>query len=758
MAGLMRALRGVATGYMGARVDMMAEKSKREREDEIRAAEEAFELNKLDDKYRLETAMRLKLLEEEQGYKTKKELEKEAEELKERREFFSSQGYTKPMLDVLEMQGYLNSDAAFGVFFNKYDTEMKNLLKGDYTVDWHMEEDANGNTFQDQYVTHWQEYILGQGTNGFKLDWKDSINDSLNKNNDVPPNSADVLTKTPNEIEAQTSGQTVETKVEGTEVPEVPMIPGPIVGVIDKELPAEIPKEKELITNNHYLSGFNKPALIPIIHIFDKHDENWALTDMNPGALQEGQMLTLTLNSNGTGYTTKFTKVSDTFEEVRQGVTDRDKELNTAIYNNKGLFSEIEDLNVFVQGGGKVDEFFAKNAANQKLYVQLFSYATLLDRSFASEKIPMSAQEIAQRAVRLVGKTNDTAANQWAALVLEQEPDSDAFFNKALEAVNYAEQAIRYATQGLDKETKEGQMLIARIQDKVFTNFKHRFATFNLLESERGATQATNPKYETALRLFNEIIHDKQKGPDGNKGKFWETRKEIYEETQPARELANTKGPQLGAMDVDEEKALMKQFEDKLDPTKARGIAVPLDKLRGTPTVTATDTSDTGGETTGTIPSSIKDGVTIYDLSDLPTGKGEIEKLTKVDWTGTRDANKKSTEQTGYTYIFKDGSTKVFQPGDIFNDGRGNKIVNIASYGEKGNRGLIIQPYSGSRQTNPNKVLLDSKIKQLNKVEKTPMPKRHVAGMTDEKWLKNKETKITTLKQEIEELYNKIKG
>ena len=72
MAGLMRALRGVATGYMGARVDMMAEKSKREREDEIRKAEEAFELNKLDDKYRLEKAMRLELLETEQGYKTKK--------------------------------------------------------------------------------------------------------------------------------------------------------------------------------------------------------------------------------------------------------------------------------------------------------------------------------------------------------------------------------------------------------------------------------------------------------------------------------------------------------------------------------------------------------------------------------------------------------------------------------------------------------------------------------------------------------------
>ena len=45
----MRALRGVATGYMGARVDMMAEQAKQEREDEIRLAEETHELRKQGD-------------------------------------------------------------------------------------------------------------------------------------------------------------------------------------------------------------------------------------------------------------------------------------------------------------------------------------------------------------------------------------------------------------------------------------------------------------------------------------------------------------------------------------------------------------------------------------------------------------------------------------------------------------------------------------------------------------------------------------
>jgi hypothetical protein len=627
-----------------------------------------------------------------------------------------------------------------------------------------MEEDANGNTFQDQYVTHWQEYILGQGTNGFKLDWKDSINDSLNKNNDVPPNSADVLTKTPNEIESTTSGQTVETT---DSIYKEGQIPGPIKGIIETKPPIDtqfaekVTGEKELITNNHYLSGFNKPALIPIIHIFDKHNENWALTDVHPDALQEGQMLTLTLNTEGTAYVPKFTKISDTFEEVRLGLTARDKELNNAIYNNKGLFGEIEDLNVFVQGGGKVDEFFAKNTANQKLYVQLFSYAKELDIAFSSEKIPMSAQEIAQRAVRLVGKTNDTAANDWAGHVQEQTPDSAEFFNAGLATVNYAEQEIRNATQGLDKETKEGQMLIARIQDKVFTNFKHRFAANFLDESEKGAAQAENQKYKTALRLFNEILNDKQKGPDGNKGKFWETRKEIYEETQPARELAKTKGPQLGAMDVDEEKALMERLESKLDPTKARGIAVPLDKLRGTPTITATsdtDTSDTGGETTGAVPSSIKDGVTIYDLSAIQGKKApviNISRSSKQDAISTADS---------ITVKDADDNDLVLTIGDIVKVG--NYTYRVSDEAIKAGRSdsLILEqlPYTKKTEGNPDRVLLDSKIKQLNKVEKSTVPKgtsfKKMTKEKEEEWLKNKENKIATLKQEIEELYNKIKG
>ena len=35
----------------------------------------------------------------------------------------SAEGYTKPMLDILELQGYLDSDAAFNTWFNRYDSK-----------------------------------------------------------------------------------------------------------------------------------------------------------------------------------------------------------------------------------------------------------------------------------------------------------------------------------------------------------------------------------------------------------------------------------------------------------------------------------------------------------------------------------------------------------------------------------------------------------------------------------------------------------
>ena len=79
-----------------------------------------------------------------------------------------------------------------------------------YNVDWHIAKGNDGLTFQDTYVNRWQDYIIGKGTNGFSI--KDSIDDSLNKNNGIPPNSADALTSTNEEIEEKTDEKEVDSK------------------------------------------------------------------------------------------------------------------------------------------------------------------------------------------------------------------------------------------------------------------------------------------------------------------------------------------------------------------------------------------------------------------------------------------------------------------------------------------------------------------------------------------------------------------
>ena len=509
--GLMKAMRGVATGYLGARVDMMAAEAKKKREDEIRAAEEAHDLNKLNDKYKLEKAMRTELLEIELGHKTKKELEAEKKDLDDRRTYLSGQGYTKEMLDILELQGHLRSDAAWGVWFKIYDDEMKR--KG-YNVDWHIAKGNDGLTFQDTYVNRWQDYIIGKGTNGFGM--KDSIDDSLNKNNDIPPNSADALTSTNEEIEEKTSGQQVETEEESFY--KEGQIPGPIQGVIktkpsiDEEEKIVEGSENNLLTNDHYLSNFDKPALQPVIYISDKNDKNWALAGgMNPNDLPEGQMLILTLNAQGTGYTPKFQKIADTVNELQAATDKKSKDIVTAIYDNKGLFGEVDDLNLWMQGGNNIQSWFAKNKENQQMFTDLFNISSLLDTTYKAQGITnISSQTIVQQAIKLREVSKSVTAFAWVKDFQQYEPDTAEGLNSALAAVNYVNKEIRNQIASIDTSTDEGKLLAARIQDKVLTMFKHNWAIGHVDEKERTAAISQNPKYQRALRLMNEIILDKK--------------------------------------------------------------------------------------------------------------------------------------------------------------------------------------------------------------------------------------------------------
>ena len=85
----------------------------------------------------------------------------------------------------------------------------------------------------------------------------------------------------------------------------------------------------------------------------------------------------------------------------------------------------------------------------------------------------------------------------------------------------------------------------------------------------------------------------------------------------------------------------------------------------------------------------------------------------------------------------------------------------VSPIGDKNNKNLVIQPYSGKVagiQANPNKMLLDSKIKVLNKLEilGDRIPNVNRKKKNKEQILKDRKEQIQQLKNEIQELYTEL--
>ena len=730
MAGLMRALRGVATGYMGARVDMMAEKSKREREDEIRKAEEAFELNKLNDKYRLERALQIDLLEKKQGFLTEKELKEEKERLAKMRKQKGAEGFTEPMLDILELQGYLDSDAAFGVWFNRYDSKLPGM-------DWHLKSYTDPDsekeiTFQEGYINKWEEYIIKQGTaqgDGSAFSTENVV-ESLKNQNGVSENAAKIVTSSNKDIAAATSGQTVETKVEPFY--KEGQIPGPIKGVdlsgpslLKKETTDTQPSGKK--TGSHWLTNFQEPNQPKEIRLYTNNDPNWDNFTDAPKNLNEGtELLLLTYDAPTGQYVAKKVTYADDFDAINAKIGEREKQIVDAIYSRKFLLSENKDLAALVAKGGPqaVKEFFAQNEKNKKLFNNLYDFATMLDATYHGY-LNKGPYDIVKSSVNLNSATNFDKGREIKAEMLRLTNLNKTDADKAavlLQGINDVYSWVRNATVGLDKDIPEQRNLITRIQEYSLSRLRQNFA-FNMIPDEKSGMMATqSDEYKDGLRLFDTIMADIKLGENGNKGKYWITKENLEKGYEKIREETKFKAPFIG---IDE--------------------SIPVPETGG---------GTISGETTGTIPSSIKDGVTIYDLSAIQGKETPVIKISRI--------SRQNAISTADSITVKDADDNdlVLTIGDTVKIGNYTYQVSDEAIkaGMSDSLNLKQLPYTKQKKGNPNRVLLDSKIKQLNKEEEKQIPKRHTAGMTDEKWLKNHQTKITTLKQEIEELYNKIKG
>jgi len=528
---IMRALKNVGIGYLQGTTDIMAQKAAQKREDEKLKEARLFEEKLMKDKI-LETKLaNIELENLKNGNKVNSDKEKTEKFIKDKREQLGAQGWNNNFLDIMELQGHLNSDAAWNTWFGRHD----NYFQGNgYGLDWHVNAQIpSGDTkigFQDVYIQHYNDTLADKDKNF-------NISSVLQQNNNVSSNISDALTSdipmTSGVSEEQDkaidlqgrapmqTGTTQTTQVDTTQTDTAQTTQVDTTQTVGTST-------KSLATNNSYLAGFEPQRLQKEIHLTSPDDPRWTYTDINPQSLKEGEIVKLTLSSDGRSYTSSIMKVGDSFNDILGREEDRDSKIVTSIYNNKGLFNAFEDLGQFLNTNKNftTEDYFSQNSQRQKLFVNIYDYATLLDRSYIDQgTTALRPQELVGLAINLHKSTSmDTASGFTSALLALPENATDVEKgNIALAGVNQVMAQIREAVSGIDSSTEEGQRLISRIQGKAINEFKVNFAMSALEESARGPLAVNNEDYKRMIKLVDAIVADKQKGPDGNKGAYWIT-------------------------------------------------------------------------------------------------------------------------------------------------------------------------------------------------------------------------------------------
>ena len=228
MVGLMRAVRGIATGYMGARVDMMTEKAKREREDEVRKAENEFDLHKQGDYLK---GLLTNSIEIDNNKHTNSANERQQiieDEQKRLGLHLDSIGMSRELQDILKpytydwetYQGYLEKN-----YPNLGDAWFKEKVP-----------------FPEFKDMTYEDFIIQGNKNFFNKDKNESnAQSTLQENNNVPSNASKVLTsRTLTEERAGVEGATVVSPFE-------PSFPESIEqqNIEQIALTGELPTEKE---------------------------------------------------------------------------------------------------------------------------------------------------------------------------------------------------------------------------------------------------------------------------------------------------------------------------------------------------------------------------------------------------------------------------------------------------------------------------------------------------------------------------------
>jgi hypothetical protein len=536
----MRALKNVGIGYLQGTTDIMAQKAAQKREDEKLAADRAFEEKLQRDRIKQNLLANLEIEREKRRINSELEEEKRLKFVNGKKEELGQQGWNTQFLDIMELQGHLNSEAAWNTWFDRHDRFFQN---NKYGLDWHVNaqfENKDGvmTSFQPAYIEHY--YSVLDEKSPF------NTNDVLKNYNNISDNVAksqtdgvapDTTTQTETTTQTDTNVQPDITTQTDTDVqPDGPQ-PTKVFPIGTADGTAQ-PDTTETVTTTEedvkpfagstsYLSGAIAKQLPKELFITSEDSPNWQYTNY-PRVLEPGEMIKLTLTPDG--YKSERVKIGETFQELQSRTEGREGEIISAIYNNKGLFNTFGDMGQFMSQGQLTSEgvksYFAQNEEKQALFTKLFEYSTALDKIYqSSETIAVGSQRIVQDALEIMSAVEPSAIQAIIdeAATIEASNPTETQIAKGtvvLEGLNKVRDILMSNIPREIRNKPQGKALTAMLQEKAFVEFKINYARGFL--DDKG-TKAEDGGYQKAIRFVDAIIMDKVKGAAGNQGAFWQT-------------------------------------------------------------------------------------------------------------------------------------------------------------------------------------------------------------------------------------------
>jgi len=526
---IMRALKNVGIGYLQGTTDIMAQKAAQKREDEKLAADRAFEEKLQRDRIKQNLLANLEIEREKRRINSELEEEKRLKFVNGKKDELGQQGWNTQFLDIMELQGHLNSEAAWNTWFDRHDRFFQN---NKYGLDWHVNaefknKDGVMTSFQPAYIEHYYSVLDSKtpyNPNDVLKNYN-NISDNVAKSQTdgvVPDTQTETTTQTDTDVQPDITTQT-DTNVQSDGPQPTKVFPiGTADGTAQPDTTETVTTTEEDVKpfagSTSYLSGAMAKQLPNELFITSLDDANWQYTKY-PRVLEPGEMIKLTLTPGG--YKSERVKIGDTFQDLQDRTEGREGQIVSAIYNNKGLFNTFGDMGQFMSQGQLTSEgvksYFAQNEEKQALFSKLYEYSMSLDKIYqSSQTIAMGSQGIVQDALEIMAAVEPNAVqpiiDEVAAIEASNPTEAEiAKGTVVLEGLNKVRDVLMSNIPREIRNKPQGKALTAMLQEKAFVEFKVNYA--------RGFDD-----YNKAIEFVDAIIMDKVKGAAGNQGAFWQTK------------------------------------------------------------------------------------------------------------------------------------------------------------------------------------------------------------------------------------------